>query len=51
MLKVGQVIHFTLTNNPVNEYDAKIYSIGTHLKMTVKPFQYIVLYKEIKQDS
>ncbi len=29
MLKVGQVIHFTLTNNPVNEYDAKIYSIGT----------------------
>ena len=29
LLKVGQVIHFTLTNNPVNEYDAKIYSIGT----------------------
>ncbi len=29
MLKVSQVIHFTLTNNPVNEYDAKIYSIGT----------------------
>lgn len=29
MLKVGQVIHFTLTNNPANEYDAKIYSIGT----------------------
>lgn len=29
LLKVGQVIHFTLTNNPVNEYDAKVYSIGT----------------------
>ncbi|MBK9353420.1 MAG: efflux RND transporter periplasmic adaptor subunit [Bacteroidetes bacterium] len=29
MLKVGQVIHFTLTNNPTQEYDAKIYSIGT----------------------
>lgn len=25
----GQVIHFTLTNNPGKEYDAKIYSIGT----------------------
>ena len=32
LLKVGQVIHFTLTNNPVNEYDAKIYSIGTTLE-------------------
>jgi len=29
MLKIGQVIHFTITNNDVNEYDAKIYSIGT----------------------
>ena len=25
----GQVIHFTLTNNPGKEYDAKIYSVGT----------------------
>lgn len=25
----GQTIHFTLTNNPGKEYDAKIYSIGT----------------------
>ncbi|WP_345256795.1 efflux RND transporter periplasmic adaptor subunit [Flaviaesturariibacter amylovorans] len=25
----NQVIHFTLTNNPGKEYDAKIYSIGT----------------------
>ncbi len=29
LLKVGQIIHFTITNNPVNEYDAVIYSIGT----------------------
>lgn len=29
MLKVGQIIHFTLTNNAINEYDSKIYSIGT----------------------
>jgi membrane fusion protein, heavy metal efflux system len=28
-LKTGQVIHFTLTNNPVKEYDAEIFSIGT----------------------
>lgn len=27
-LKVGQVIHFTLTNNPANEYDAEVFSIG-----------------------
>lgn len=25
----GQLIHFTLTNNPGKEYDAQIYSIGT----------------------
>ncbi|WP_276134266.1 efflux RND transporter periplasmic adaptor subunit [Polluticoccus soli] len=25
----GQIIHFTLTNNPGQEYDARIYSIGT----------------------
>jgi len=29
LLKVGQTIHFTLTNNPSNEYDAEVYSIGT----------------------
>lgn len=28
LLKVGQTIHFTLTNNPVNEYDAEVFSIG-----------------------
>lgn len=29
LMKVGQIIHFTLTNNPTNEYDAKIFSIGS----------------------
>ena len=29
LLKVGQTIHFTLTNNPTNEYDAKVFSIGS----------------------
>lgn len=29
LLKVGQTIHFNLTNNPTNEYDAEVYSIGT----------------------
>ena len=28
-LRVGQTIHFTLTNNAINEYDAQVYSIGT----------------------
>lgn len=28
-LKVGQIIHFTLTNNPTMEYDAKVFSIGS----------------------
>lgn len=29
LIKVGQKIHFTLTNSPVSEYDAEVYSIGT----------------------
>ena len=28
-LKIGQTIHFTLTNNPTSEYDAKVFSIGS----------------------
>ncbi|MFY1047524.1 efflux RND transporter periplasmic adaptor subunit [Chryseobacterium sp. GP-SGM7] len=28
-MKVGQIVHFKLTNNPETEYDAKIYSIGS----------------------
>jgi len=28
-MKMGQTVHFKLTNNPETEYDAKIYSIGS----------------------
>lgn len=28
-MKVGQIVHFKLTNNPQTEYDAEIYSIGS----------------------
>ena len=28
-IKVGQIIHFTLTNNPATEYDARVFSIGS----------------------
>jgi membrane fusion protein, heavy metal efflux system len=36
MLRVGQTIHFTLTNNPINEYDAKVHSIGTAFETDTK---------------
>ncbi|MBK7795515.1 MAG: efflux RND transporter periplasmic adaptor subunit [Saprospiraceae bacterium] len=29
LIKIGQTIHFTLTNNPSQEYDATVFSIGT----------------------
>ncbi|MFL9832416.1 efflux RND transporter periplasmic adaptor subunit [Chryseobacterium terrae] len=28
-MKVGQIVHFKLTNNPETEYDSKIFSIGS----------------------
>lgn len=28
-MKVGQIVHFKLTNNPESEYDARVYSIGS----------------------
>lgn len=28
-MRIGQIVHFKLTNNPETEYDAKIYSIGS----------------------
>jgi RND family efflux transporter MFP subunit len=36
MLKVGQTIHFTLTNNPTQEYDAKIFGIGSSIEAQSK---------------
>lgn len=35
-LHANQVIHFTLTNNPGKEYDAKIFSIGTAFESETK---------------
>lgn len=29
LLKIGQTIYFTLTNNPSNKYEAKVFSIGS----------------------
>ncbi|MBB6371702.1 efflux RND transporter periplasmic adaptor subunit [Chryseobacterium shigense] len=28
-MKVGQIVHFKLTNNPETEYDAEVYSVGS----------------------
>jgi membrane fusion protein, heavy metal efflux system len=36
LLKVGQIIHFTLTNNPTNEYDAVVFSIGSSFENETK---------------
>ncbi len=35
-LHEGQIIHFTLTNNPGKEYDAKIYGIGNTFEANTK---------------
>lgn len=35
-LKVGQIIHFTLTNNPGKEYDAEVYAISNTFESNSK---------------
>ena len=35
-LKVGQTIHFTLTNNPGKEYDAEVYAISNTFEQNTK---------------
>ncbi|MCJ8152516.1 efflux RND transporter periplasmic adaptor subunit [Chryseobacterium sp. SSA4.19] len=35
-MKVGQIVHFKLTNNPETEYDAIIYSIGSSFENNSK---------------
>ncbi|HRG26777.1 MAG TPA: efflux RND transporter periplasmic adaptor subunit [Chitinophagales bacterium] len=35
-LKVGQTIHFTLTNNPGQEYDAEVYAISNTFEPSTK---------------
>lgn len=45
LLKVGQTIHFTLTNNPINEYDAEVFSIGTSFENESKTISVHALVK------
>ena len=40
-LKVGQTIHFTLTNNAGNEYDADVYAISNTFEPIQKPLPFM----------
>lgn len=44
----GQVIHFTLTNNPVREYDAEIFSIGSTFEDLSKA---VPVHAQVKGDK
>lgn len=47
-LRVGQTIHFTLTNNPGKEYDADIYGIGNTFEDASKA---IAVHAAVKGDK
>ncbi len=47
-LRVGQIIHFTLTNNPVREYDAEVFSIGAAFENESKT---IPVHARVKGDK
>ncbi|MCO5231443.1 MAG: efflux RND transporter periplasmic adaptor subunit [Chitinophagales bacterium] len=47
-IKVGQVIHFTLTNNPGKTYDAKVFSIGSTFENESKS---IAVHSEVIGDK
>ncbi|MCC6702320.1 MAG: efflux RND transporter periplasmic adaptor subunit [Fluviicola sp.] len=47
-LKVGQTIHFTLTNNPGNEYDAEVYAISNTFEPNTKT---IAVHANVKGDK
>lgn len=47
-LKVGQTIHFTLTNNPGKEYDADIYAIGNTFEPNTKA---VAVHASVKGDK
>lgn len=47
-LKVGQTIHFTLTNNPGKEYDADIYAISNTFEENTKA---ISVHAKVKGDK
>jgi len=47
-IKIGQIIHFTLTNNPTQEYDAEVYSIGAAFEKDSKT---IPVHCKVKSDK
>lgn len=48
-LKVGQTIHFTLTNNPGKEYDADVYAISNTFEQATKAIAVHAMVKGDKQ--
>lgn len=48
LIKLGQIIHFTLTNNPTKEYDAEVYSIGAAFENDSKT---IPVHCRVKSDK
>jgi len=48
-LKVGQTIHFTLTNNPGREYDAQVYAISNTFEQNTKAVAVHAMVKGNKQ--
>ena len=48
-LKVGQTIHFTLTNNPGKEYDADVYAISNTFEPNTKAVAVHAMVKGNKQ--
>lgn len=48
-LRVGQTIHFTLTNNPGKEYDADVYAISNTFEQNTKAVAVHALVKGNKQ--
>lgn len=47
-LKVGQIIHFTLTNNAGKEYDAKVYAISNTFEESTKA---VAVHAEVQGDK
>ncbi len=47
-LKVGQTIHFTLTNNPGKEYDAKIFGISNTFEPNTKA---VAIHAKVEGDK
>lgn len=48
LLEDKQIIHFTLTNNPIKEFDAEIFSIGSSFESNSKT---IPVYAEVQGDK